>query len=361
MPINSNAHFFFKDGNLNIFIPENQKMFHIFDKKYIERIVSIGLSEEKINTENKIDSDLIKNKIIYNDGNNHAINEEWLGDNISVLTHLSSRIRSENYPTQDEDCIASNLLDLSDNLTDVSKRYFPSEYLSSVDLPDPKPELLKMHNFEELLCKRKTSRNFEIFELSLEKLSTLLYYSFGFIHGGNWDEFEENDLISIEARRSSPSSTGLQACDAFLAIFNVSQLTPGYYFYDGKSHKLLLINSDSSYQELSYLVGDQFWSNGLSAGIFIISDLRRIWAKDLSTRGYICSYLDVGHISQTLLLCATSMDIHTWVTGTFRDDELCKKLSINKNYIIPSFFVGLGKGSNQAIPQKIIEKLSDQT
>lgn len=351
--INPNATFFFDEGSLSVFVPESQKTFQFFDNQYINRIMDIGLQKNILFNQEKIDADLSTSKIIID----KAEYNDWSGDKISLISHLSSRITSDNYPVQNEDVVISNLMELSENLNDVPERYYPSAFIECISLPEPNSDFIRKHNLEDVFLKRKTSRNFEKNNLTLEELSTLLYYSFGFIHNEVWEEFEENNLVSFEARRATPSSTGLQACDVFLTVFNIEKISPGYYFYDSKNHTLLLLNIGNSYDELVHLVADQFWVNNISVGFFIASDLRRIWAKDINNRGYLCSYLDVGHISQTLLLCATAMNIHTWITGTFRDDELCKKLLIDKCYMVPSFFIGLGNGSNNSIPKKLLQKL----
>ena len=103
-----------------------------------------------------------------------------------------------------------------------------------------------------------------------------------------------------------------------------------------------------------------FGQKNLGAGIFIVNDMRRTWIKDKKARGYLAAYLEAGHVSQMVLLSATSLGLHTWITGTFRDDYVSEMLQLIDVPCFASFFIGLGYGDNSSIPKKFLEKLTLQ-
>ena len=205
---------------------------------------------------------------------------------------------------------------------------------------------------------RKTSRNFQYNEITLEELSTLLFVGFGQFHGSEWDELNEHDLEALAERRSSPSAGGLQMLDAFIVVFNVNGLEKGIYQYIPSEHKLNLVNNHITEDELIYMLTDQYWAEGLAAGIFITADMQRMWIKDPGHKGYLCAYLESGHVSQTLLLSATALKHQTFITGAFRDDIVSQKFNLPDS-MFSTFFIGLGHGINKAVPEQILKYLND--
>ncbi len=166
----------------------------------------------------------------------------------------------------------------------------------------------------------------------------------------------KNNFQQLGFRKSSPSATGLHACDAFVSVTNVYGLEKGIYRYDAEAHQLYLAKEGMTDQELMFYVCDQFWVEGIAAGIFIMLDMRLVWAKDKNVRALPVAYLEAGHFSQTIQLCATSLGLKTWITGSFRDDEISKDFRINSSYISPVAFVGFGHGTDSSIPLEFIKE-----
>src|SRR5690606_31824833 len=100
-------------------------------------------------------------------------------------------------------------------------------------------------------------------------------------------------------------------CDAYLVALDVNGLESGIYLYSAESHLLYQLKNSVNDDSIIYAMSDQFWAKNLSAGIFIVNDMRRTWIKDKKARGYLAAYLEAGHISQTILLSATTLGLHT--------------------------------------------------
>lgn len=104
-------------------------------------------------------------------------------------------------------------------------------------------------------------------------------------------------------------------------------------------------------------MADQFYMEGLAFGVFMVSDLTRVWEKYLHSRAYREIFLDAGHLSQTLQLTATSLSLNTWVSGYFRDDDLINYLGITEENKAPLLFVGIGKGNRTPLHPDMIKSL----
>ena len=132
----------------------------------------------------------------------------------------------------------------------------------------------------------------------------------------------------------------------------------GIYNYNTKSHGLARISSINNDLNLGAILNNQYFANDLSAGIFITSDFRKQWWKYKHSRAYRVALLDVGFISQTLLLTATALGLSTWVSAAFNDTEVSKLLGIDCLSEKPILFVGFGYGSGSPVDPETIKILN---
>lgn len=345
--INPTVIFSVENGAIIATIPLTQRRFKLTDQNFIKRIYSISQDPNIINISNSIDVDLIKAEILI--PKYQQVN--WDGDQLSLIFHQSTRNVSQEYnQVSPEEDIIKSLIRLGNSIEELPERYVPKTTIKTINLPSPNVEILKNFSLDECIRRRKTCRDFFDIPTKLEDLSTILFYNFGYIHGTQWKEFDEAGLVNFGERKSSPSASGLQCCDAFVLIMNVEEIESGIYFYKSETHSLDKISEPISKEKLSFLLLDQYWAKNISFGIFITIDLRRVWIKDKKPRGYISSYIEIGHISQTLQLSCIPLNLSSWITGSFRDEILKDVLSIKDEFIFSGFFFGAGSGSGSAIP-----------
>jgi SagB-type dehydrogenase family enzyme len=280
----------------------------------------------------------------------------WDADFGSFFAHTSSRILSENTKPLTPEEFVEQYTKISTAANAIPEKEYYDGLI--VELPPIKG----LQDIEVSLAScfkdRKTSRNFHRTPIELESVSTVLYAGFGNLHE-NDDEFTSVNLKNTVVRRSSPSATGLASCDAILWSNRIEGLEKGLYAYNGQTHSLHKHSVIMTEEELVYALFDQFWAKDLAAGIFVVHDLRRTWIKDISARGYISCYLEAGHISQNILLSATALKLNTWISGAFRDDILQNILHL-PYYRFASLFIGMGSGTNEAIPKQYLEILEQQ-
>lgn len=217
---------------------------------------------------------------------------------------------------------------------------------------------LKNLSFQETLQKRLTSRHFSGKSMSEQELSQVLKLTFGEIPG-KWEGLEDDiDLIGV--RKTSPSAGGIHSIQAYVTIFSVEGIPSGLYLYDAKGHTLELIHKNVPWEKLIHIMADQFYMEGLAFGVFMVSDLERVWAKYLHSRAYREIFLDAGHLSQTFQLTATSLSLETWISGYFRDDDLMDFLEISEENKAPLLFVGAGHGKRTPLHPHMVEALKEE-
>ncbi|MBW8310375.1 MAG: SagB/ThcOx family dehydrogenase [Candidatus Paracaedibacteraceae bacterium] len=307
-----------------------------------------GQRSDKMNT---IDVDLLAGNLVLESlGGRPA----WGGDRLSELCHTATRNPAMMVPSLPEEEAARQFVEMSQLKQKTLERFIPPA-ISIIKLPEPHLKTVQEMSLFEACKKRKTSRSFNGASITLLQLSDLLFMSFGYIHGKEWQEVAAEDLNTASERKSSPSGSGVQACDAYLTVVNIEGLVPGYYHYRADGHELALLSPECDEAAISHSVCDQFWVKGAACGIFITVDMHRVWYKSELARAYAYVFLEAGHISQTALLNATALGLKTWLSGSMRDEFVAQKFGLDGWRHFPVTAVFVGHGTDEAVPQKIRE------
>lgn len=350
-----NPHLFFliKDGVMIVWDAKNHKQLEIEDI-YIQRLKEVSKTPS-VDSLSPIDQDLISEGLIQLESYDEIV---WEWDDLSRIYHTGVQdIDGGVYLS--EEMWVNEYMNLCDDIKEDLQTLYYSREGDQVALPDP--NLSKMENMSlwKSLKQRKTSRCFNGQSVTLEELSTLLFASFGLIHG-SWDELASKGFEEIGYRRSSPSGGAVHPVEAYVFVFNVEGIVPGVYHYNVKGHFLTRLSTQISHDELQQSLCGQFFVQGISAGIFLVGNFDKVWRKYGHSRSYRDVFLDAGHLSQTFLLSATSLGLRTWVSAWFRDSDISKILDISGYEHAPLFFLGLGHGENKAIPDRL-EKITKLT
>ncbi len=280
----------------------------------------------------------------------NAASEEWGWDILSKIFHLGTQNVYVPSDETSEKMLAQQYLNECVKLAENTPSLFSEREGQLIDLPSPALELLDQASLLAVLKNRKTCRHFSSQAMTLEDLSTLLFASFGLIHGDSWSESSHPDLKIIGMRKSAPASGGLHAEEIYVAAYRVSNLTPGIYHYRPQDHKLTLITQGSFEEEIISVNYKQFYSRGLSCGFYVTSRLDKLWWKYKHSRAFKPALLDLGHVSQTFLLTATALHLQTWVTAAFEEKQVDRLLQLPDTTESPFLFLGVGYGTGQAIP-----------
>jgi len=343
--------FLFEKGSFCLWNYERHEQFEI-EKDLIAVLMDISQGKE-IQEDNPFLNDLLENDVI---SQIPYENTPWGWDQLSRIFHRGTQNVPELQEKRSKQEMIHDFIGFSEGYAQRKETHEKEIKKSSNKLQlSPVDPNLKTLGFVETLKTRFTSRHFSGETVSEKDFSTILYYTFGEIHD-KWEGLEDSvDLIGV--RKSSPSAGGIHSIQAYVTVFTIEGIQSGLYLYESKDHSLELIHEKVEFETLIALMADQFYMEGLAFGVFMVSDLERVWAKYLHSRAYRELFLDAGHLSQTFQLTATALSLNSWISGYFRDDELMDYLKISGENKAPLLFVGVGKGERTPLHPDMLEGL----
>lgn len=351
--VNPHVIFYFTDQGLTA-TDVLEKNTYVLDVNYFNRLIQwhtsrsleITVQDQELKAENfLVDTPLVKGS--------------WQGDNLSWLCHLAMRLPDSLTPSQSDEDVCQEMLQFAASKEGAPDR--PPFIGTEIALPEPNLSLLQERDYFQVLKSRMTTRNFNAEPITIDQLSLLLFICFGYVHGESWDEIESLGVLNIGERKTSPSATGLQSCEAYIAAQFVCGLDKGLYRYNPKTHCLHLIRPGLENDEFKHMVCDQFWIRDAACGLLIVFDSNRVFIKHEGARALLVGDFEAGHLSQTILLTATAMGLKTWLTATLRDDYLTRVLQLESPRCHVLTFIALGHGRNDPVPDKIKRLLLEKT
>ena len=177
--------------------------------------------------------------------------------------------------------------------------------------------------FLDVLLRRRTHRSFSIEPLSIESLSTLLYYTWGVT--GHIDV----PVLGKLPLKTSPSGGARHPIEAYVVALKVAGLEPGLYHYLSDSHSLeILANGAHPDRVVEYCAGQQ-WV-GEAGAVFIMTAVfaRSMWKYNLP-RAYRVVLADAGHLCQTFCLVACALGLAPFCTMALRESLIESDLGLN--------------------------------
>lgn len=191
-------------------------------------------------------------------------------------------------------------------------RRFPKVKLSE--------NILGIGELKSAFEKRRVEREYDTKKyLSLEELSTLLYYSAGVkSQSKNWNEI----------RRHYPSGGARYPLEIYLGIQRVDGITPGIYHFNVKDNVLETLTTNPKY--LEQLKDGLYypWSKDAAIIYFISAVWERNFMK-YKDRGYRIVLMEAGHLAQNLSLTSASLGIKCCNSVGFHNEYINEVLDIN--------------------------------
>lgn len=324
---------------------------------YSTRLAKLIQDPSRFDIHNAIDVDLLNADIIIEKEREPA---HWKWDELSRIFHLGTKnIPYANIP-QDVNEWANLYLQHCDEVLSSPRPPARIKHDSATRVALSPPLLVDLQDasLARALIDRKTSRSFHEQPISIEQVSTLLYLTLGYLNerqGAREGACPE----SLGARRSSPSGGGLNACEGYLYVRNVTGLTPGLYAYHPDEHTLSLVGPLPD-APLGRMLCGQHFINPLPFGLFITSRFDKLWWKYEHSRAYRMAFVETGHVSQTFLMVATALGLDTWLTGALSDQEVERLLGLEDSCEQPLFFVGCGHGDGQVHCKELMALIERQ-
>ncbi len=170
---------------------------------------------------------------------------------------------------------------------------------SAQDIKLPAPDRTGGQPLMKALNERKSTRDFQDKELSLQQLSDLLWAANGF----NRDD-----------KRTAPTANNRQELELYVA------LKSGLYFYDAKENVLKIIK-EGDYRKNT---GTQDYVATAALNVVIVADMDKASSEQYA-------YTDCGFIAQNIYLYCASEGLAAVVRGSFNKEEMGELLKLKNN------------------------------
>lgn len=209
---------------------------------------------------------------------------------------------------------------------------------------------------DELMDRRSTCRNFDTGTwLQQAAFAQLLERVFGV--RGQVHAAADFDVI----KRTSPSGGALHPTEAYLIVRRVEGLARGLYHYRPGDHALQPLPFDEDAvmtgaakhpgvqdrDALDYLawiaVGGQQWFADAHVLVVLAPRFaRNYWKYRNHAKAYRVAILDVGHLSQTLLLGATELGLGSYITAAINESDIERAFGLTHYVDGPLAVCGFG-------------------
>jgi putative peptide maturation dehydrogenase len=192
----------------------------------------------------------------------------------------------------------------------------------------PLPSVEGSGDMYETLARRRTTRSFDrATPLPLEQFALVLDTVFGF--RGYVPLFGEVTTL----KRTSPSAGGFHPVDAYPLLTHVENLQPGLYHYDAHARALelieLLARDDAHALASSFLCGQTYFGDAHAVVLLAARFERAFWKYRNHAKALTALLMDAAHLSQTLYLVATDLELGAFVTAAINNRDIENRLGLD--------------------------------
>lgn len=190
------------------------------------------------------------------------------------------------------------------------------------DIYLPTPLLDGSISVEKALYNRRSHRDFQDKEISLEQLSQILWAAYGITLPRTDYDFLRGGF------RTAPSAGGLYPLDIYIAVGKVRGITAGLYKYVVKGHKIVkILDEDIRVKLCSASYGQKTIEEApISIVYTAIFSRTTDKYKERGRERYVC--MDLGHSAENIYLQAEALGLGTCAIGAFSDEHVAKLLQL---------------------------------
>jgi SagB-type dehydrogenase family enzyme len=190
--------------------------------------------------------------------------------------------------------------------------------------------------FLRVLLARKTHRHFSSAPLPLDKLATLLHYTWGAMGIIHTRDF--GPLL----HKTSPSGGARHPGEVYVAALRVAGLPRGIYHYNIRRHSLERLQAGPVRSAmLRYALGQKHV--GTAGAVFLMTArFPRSMYKYRTARAYRVVTLETGHLAQTFCLVATWLGLAPFTTAALIDTEIERALGLDGVEESVMYLAGVG-------------------
>lgn len=224
----------------------------------------------------------------------------------------------------------NNRNSVSQGMFKESNSYKIKEYSRFVKITLPEPRSVSV-SYEHMVKNRESVREYSETALSLNQLSDLLYWSFGY-----------SGLSSEKglARRAYPSGGGKYPVEIYILILKKGTVPLGLYHYNVKSHSLEHI----SMYDMGYVLSPEENQDAFvkkSGAIIFFSFVKGRSVEKYGALAYKLAFLEAGHISQNMYLLAKALGLGVCGLGGVGDYSQKMHFSTYDEFILYRMSIGV--------------------
>ena len=198
------------------------------------------------------------------------------------------------------------------------------------------------NNFFELTTRRRSSRTFQPYSISLNELHKICHYSYGVSGEAPLDMGAEGSI----KLRNVPSPGGLYPLEIYVAILH-GAVPEGLYHYRPDINALETLREGIDSEEMRRIIMAEPYITlkDASAVVFTTGILERVSIK-YQERGYRFMLMEVGFVAQNIGLISEALGLGSCMVGSYLDDEVNQLLGITDGSETIQNIIVLGKKSN---------------
>lgn len=202
-----------------------------------------------------------------------------------------------------------------------------------VDLPRPL-ELPTDMKFGCVLLGRRTTRRFLSLTISLEALSSWLWYGF-------------HDIRSTRSRSITEGSLGLLrsfgvAFDPYLVVYRNTALDCGVYRYDPSGHVLFRISVGENSRTVAEACQSQLASLSAALTLVLVIDFDQYLWRYRHERSLRNLYVESGRVAQSLILAGEAFGLGFFLTPAIREPAFVELLDLKEPRQYPLYVLTCG-------------------
>lgn len=208
----------------------------------------------------------------------------------------------------DEAIVKTNLL--KDYLSDSPLPPFYKKYEKTITLPKPKMEFVSAGN---VLLNRRTTRRFDKSPISLEQLSTILFYASqpAKIVRDYADSKRKDDPIIFVLSSYTPF-------EIYFSVNNVESLQKGLYHYNMNKHKIHLIKKGEFNKDMKKIAIGQVVED--ASVVFLISSvLERYMWRYRNSGAYRNLLIECSSLAHRIIVATEALGLKQFLTPAIRD------------------------------------------
>ena len=187
----------------------------------------------------------------------------------------------------------------------------------------PKENSLPPQDLNDVLRNRRTCREFTEDSITIQMLSTILFYCWGMT--GQYTGGNLGDVIF----KCTPSGGSRHPIEPYFIANRIEGLTSGIYHYDVETHSVGLLEEGQFSDTCVDICSGQEWVRKAPVLFIMTAMLKRSMWKYEHSHAFRVINLDAGHLGQTFHLVCQSLGLGPFTSGASNNRLLEKLLGVN--------------------------------